>query len=79
MNRTLTSSAFDLPSVYSPETERKIQTYHQLQRKIHTLEPDERQEYEQLQLFMKEVKPMGNLPEPDSLEARINAFLEANL
>ncbi len=79
VNRTLTSSAFDLPSVYSPETERKIQTYHQLQRKIHTLEPDERQEYEQLQLFMKEVKPMGNLPEPDSLEARINAFLEANL
>ncbi len=79
VNRTLTSSAFGLQSTYAPPTEKKIQRYHQLQRANGKLADEERQEYEQLQLFMKEVKPFGEQPAPDSLEARINAFLEERL
>ena len=39
----------------------------------------ERQEYEQLQLFMKEVQPFGDRVNPNSLDARIDAFLEERL
>lgn len=79
VDRTLRSPAFSLQSTYSPPTEKKIQRYHQLKRKNGDLIAEEIQEYEQLQLFMKEVQPFGDSPDPDSLEARIDALLEARL
>lgn len=79
VDRTLRSPAFGLQSTYSPPTEEKIQRYHQLKRKNKSLVDEEMQEYKQLQLFMKEVQPFGEIPAPDSLEARINALLEDRL
>lgn len=79
VDRTLRSRAFGLQSTYSPPTERKIERYHQLQRKNGSLLGEELQEYEQLQLFMKDVQPYGERPDPNSLEARINLLLEDRL
>lgn len=79
VDRTLRSPAFGLQSTYSPPTERKIQRYHQLQKKKENLVEEEIQEYEQLQLFMKDVKPFSDRPTPNSLEARIDALLEDRL
>ncbi len=79
VDRTLKSPAFGLSSTYSPSTEKKIQRYHQLNRKKVSLENSEKQEYEQLQLFMSEVQPFNSVPEPGSLEARIDNFLKERL
>lgn len=79
VDRTLKSPAFGLSSTYSPFTESKIKRYDQLRGKSGDLAVEEKEEYEQLQLFMKEVKPFGTHPAPNSLEARIDAFLEDRL
>ena len=79
VDRTLKSPAFGLQSTYSPPTEEKIQRYHQLNRKRRTLAGEEKQECEQLELFMKVVQPFSDRPEPGSLEDRINSFLEEHL
>jgi hypothetical protein len=79
VDRTLRSPAFGLQSTYSPPTEKKIQRYHQLKRKNGSLIGEETKEYEQLQLFMKDVQPFGERPDPDSLEAKIDALLEDRL
>jgi energy-coupling factor transporter ATP-binding protein EcfA2 len=79
VDRTLTSPAFGLRSIYSPPTEEKIQRYHQLKQKNGSLAGEEAKEYEYLQLFMKAVKPFSESPEPDSLEARMDALLEDRL
>jgi predicted ATPase len=80
-DRILRSSAFGLESTHSPATEKKIQRYHQYRKKKlqGELAGEEQQEYKQLELFMKEAEPIGGPPEPGSLEARMNAFLEKNL
>jgi energy-coupling factor transporter ATP-binding protein EcfA2 len=79
VDRTLKSPAFGLPSTYSPTTEKKIQRYHNLKRENGTLGGEEKQEYEQLQMFMKGVRPFADSPLPNSLEARIDALLEDRL
>jgi len=80
VDRTLRSPAFGLESTYSPPTEKKIERYHELNRKNGNLvEEAEKSEYKGLQLFMKQVKPFGERPDPKSLESRINAFLEEHL
>lgn len=79
VDRTLRSPAFGLKSTYAPPTETKIQRYHELKRRNGNLQSEERQEFQQLQLFMQEVRPFGERPAPDSLEARIDAFLEDRL
>jgi predicted ATP-binding protein involved in virulence len=79
VDRTLRSPAFGLKSTYAPPTEAKIQRYQELKRKNGDLLGPEKQEFQQLQLFMKEVQPFGERPAPDSLEARIDAFLEERL
>ena len=80
VDRTLRSPAFGLESTYSPPTEKKIERYHELNRKNGSLaEEAEKSEYKRLQLFMKDVKPFGERPDPNSLESRINAFLEEHL
>lgn len=80
VDRTLRSPAFGLESTYSPPTEKKIERYHELNRKNGSLvEEAEKSEYRRLQLFMKDVKPFEEPPVPNSLESRINAFLEEHL
>lgn len=78
-DRILRSSAFGLQSTHSPATERKINRYHELRRRKDHLTYEEQQDYEQLSLFMKEAQPISIDPEPGTLEARINAFLEETL
>jgi predicted ATPase len=75
----LRSPAFGLESTHSPATQEKIERYYELRKKIDDLMVEERKEYEQLRQFMKEAQPIGGPPEPGSLEARMNAFLEKNL
>ncbi|BAZ32640.1 ATPase [Cylindrospermum sp. NIES-4074] len=75
----LRSQAFGLESTHSPATQDKINRYNELRKKIGNLMEQERQEYEELRQFMKEAQPIGGLPEPGSLEARIDAFLENKL
>ncbi|MCT7951325.1 AAA family ATPase [Ancylothrix sp. C2] len=75
----LRSPAFGLTSTYSPATQEKIERYNELTRKINDLIGEERKEYETLRKFMKEAQPIGGPPEPGSLEARTQAFLEAHL
>jgi predicted ATP-binding protein involved in virulence len=76
VDRTLKSPAFGLQSTYSPPIEDKIRRYHELQRNNGGLSEAELFEYKQLQLFMKEVQPLGQIPDPGSLEDRMNALLE---
>lgn len=78
-DRILRSPAFGLESTHSPATQKKIERYHKLRKKKRDLVGEEQQEYVQLELFMKEAQPISSFPEPGSLEARINAFLEKNL
>jgi len=79
VDRTLTSSAFGLKSTFPTETENKIKRYHQLNRKNKNLAAEEKEEYEQLSLFVREVKPFGEISQPNSLESRIDALLEERL
>jgi predicted ATP-binding protein involved in virulence len=79
VDRTLTSAAFGLKSTFPTETENKIKRYHQLNRKNKNLAAEEKEEYEQLSLFVGEVKPFGEISQPNSLESRIDALLEERL
>jgi energy-coupling factor transporter ATP-binding protein EcfA2 len=79
VDRALRSPAFGLDSTFSPQTDEKIRKYHKLMRKKRSLDNQEQAEFKQLELFMKEIKPLGGPSEPGSLESRVDAFLEENL
>jgi energy-coupling factor transporter ATP-binding protein EcfA2 len=79
VDRALRSPAFGLKSTFSPQTDRRIEEYHQLRRKRQVLVGAEKARYEQLELFMKEAQPIAGTPEPDSLAARMDAFLAERL
>jgi predicted ATPase len=79
VDRALRSPAFGLTSTYSPQTEQKIKDYHELRRRKHQLVGEEREQLEQLELFIREAQPTGVPPEPGSLEARMDAFLEEKI
>jgi predicted ATPase len=80
VDRILQSDAFGLISPYSPETQRKIDRYDELIKKKRTgITKQEQEEIKQLDIFMQEARPIGGPPHPDSLEARIDAFLEKAL
>jgi len=82
-DRALLSPAFGLTSTHSPTTDRKIRRYHELREQVvvsdKQLKASEQQEYEQLQVFMRQAQPIGGPPEPGSLEARMQAYLESVL
>ncbi len=78
-DQVLMSPAFGLESTHSPETQEKIDRYFQLGKIRGRLDKQEESDYEQLSVFMKEAKPFGTHPEPDSLEARMDDFLNENL
>jgi energy-coupling factor transporter ATP-binding protein EcfA2 len=79
VDRTLTSPAFGLKSTYPPTTVKQIDRYHELNQKRKHLKEHEEDEYKQLSLFIQEVAPFSRSPEPDSLEAKIDALLEERL
>jgi len=75
----LRSPAFGLISPYSPQTQDKIDQYDHLLAKKGSLNPKEKKEFEQLELFLQEKHPFGGPPAPGSLEAKIDAFLGEKL
>ncbi|MGB8260004.1 MAG: AAA family ATPase [Terracidiphilus sp.] len=75
----LRSPAFGLVSPYSPQTQEKIDRYDSLLPKRSALTKQEREEFQQLQLFMQEARPFGGPPEPGSLEAKIDDYLGEKL
>lgn len=78
-DRILRSPAFGLASTHSPATQKKIDRYHELRKNGHSLGASAQHEREQLELFMQQAQP-GELPhEPDSLEDRIDRYLEKAL
>jgi energy-coupling factor transporter ATP-binding protein EcfA2 len=79
VDRILQSSAFGLISPYSPQTQSKIDRYEELLPKKNMLTLNERKEYKQLKIFMEEARPIGGPPEPDSLQAKVEEYLEKKL
>ncbi len=78
VDRILESPAFGLISTYSPETKSKLDRFDELNRKPQRNGSEEK-EYRTLFDFMEEAQPIGGPAEPDSLPARIDAFLEKTL
>jgi hypothetical protein len=75
----LRSPAFEQISPYSPRTQEKIDRYDDLLAKKDNLNPKEKEDFEQLQLFIQEARPFGGPPAPGSLEAKIDDFLGKHL
>ncbi len=79
VDRILESPAFGLVSSYSRQTAAKIDRYDELISKDQQRTGDEEQELAQLQLFMNQARPFARPPEPGSLDAKIENFLEKAL
>jgi hypothetical protein len=79
VDRILQSPAFGLVSPYSPQTQAKIDRYDTLLRKGKQRKGTEEAEFQQLSLFVRDARPFGGPPEPGSLEARLDAYLEKTL
>ncbi|MFQ5637005.1 MAG: AAA family ATPase [bacterium] len=75
VDRILQSKAFGLVSSYSPQTQRKIKRYDTLIRKRRRTPREENELQADLFPFMKTARPFGAPPEPDSLNAKIDAYL----
>jgi len=83
VDHALRSPAFGLESTHSPATDDKLRRYHELRSRIVAsdvpLTAREREEYADIELFMRQARPVGGPPEPGSLEARMEAYLESVL
>jgi predicted ATP-binding protein involved in virulence len=79
VDRILQSPAFGLLSTYSPETERRIERYDALSRKGPRRTPQENDELRPLLKFMEVARPIDGQPSPESLEGRIDSFLDKKL
>ena len=79
VDRILESPAFGLVSSYSRQTTAKINRYDELISKNQQRTGDEEKELAQLQLFLNDARPFARPPEPDSLDAKIENFLEKAL
>ena len=79
VDRILQSDAFGLLSPYTPETQEKLQRYDVLTRRGVRRTAEENDELRPLLKFMEEARPIGGAPQPGSLEARIDRFLDEKL
>ncbi len=79
VDRILQSEAFGLVSAYSPQTQQKIDRYDDLIRKGAKANNKEKDELQQLSLFMEEARPIGGPPRPGTIEAKIEEYLEKKL
>ncbi len=79
VDRILMSEAFGLVSTYSPVTQRRITRYDELTARGDKRTKMENSEYQTLLPFMAIARPLGGPPPPDSLDARIERFLEERL
>ena len=79
VDRILMSEAFGLVSTYSPSTQERITRYDELTAKGEARTKNENTEYQGLLSFMTIARPVGGPPAPDSIDARIEQFLEDHL
>jgi hypothetical protein len=79
VDRILQSDAFGLVSPYSPAAQAKIDRFDELTRKNGRRTKQETDERQMLFEFMRTARPIGGPPEPGSLEAKIDAYLEKAL
>lgn len=76
VDRILQSEAFQLVSPYAPETQQKVDRFDTLsRRKTKGFTKPEQREFQKLLDFMEDARPIGGQPEPDSVEAKIDAYL----
>ena len=75
VDRILQSKAFGLVSPYSPQTQKKLDLYDTLVRKKRRTLAEENEMQAVLE-FMKTARPLGTHSEPNSLDARIDAYLD---
>ncbi len=73
----LQSEAFGQLSPYSPATQAAISRYDALARKKRSRA--EGKEFAQLRAFMQHARPLGGPPEPGSLDAKLDAYIEKAL
>lgn len=78
VDRILESAAFGLVSPYSPQTQAKIDKYDNLARKKQRTRKEE-DEMQLLLPFMKTARPFGGPPQPDSLDSKIDQYLDTVL
>jgi len=78
VDRILQSEAFGQLSPYSPRTQEDIDRYDALARKK-KLSPAEKKEFAQLRSFMQRARPVGGPPEPGSLDAKLDAYIDKAL
>jgi tRNA A37 threonylcarbamoyladenosine biosynthesis protein TsaE len=82
VEQALKSPAFNLVSTYSPETQEKIEQYHQLRFRFKEdgdLSSTEKRLLEDLTEFVRKTNLTNEIPEPGSLLDRVNRFLEEKL
>jgi predicted ATP-binding protein involved in virulence len=78
VNSVLDSDAFSHVAPYAPEVQKKINRYDALVGKQKRNQAEEA-ELEELRDFIAKARPFGGPPEPGSLEARIEGFLDKYL
>ncbi|MCY1082735.1 AAA family ATPase [Archangium lansingense] len=78
VDRILQSEAFGQVSPYSPPTQEAIDRYDILARK-RKRSPAEEKEFVQLREFMQQARPLGGPPEPGSLDAKLDDYIEKTL
>lgn len=79
VDRILQSEAFGQLSPYSPETQKRIERYDTLAGKPRKRSPGEERELAELRAFIQKARPVGGPPEPGSLEAKLDAYIERTL
>ncbi len=79
VDRILQSTAFGLVSPYTPKTQCRIDRYDELARKGKRRSAAENKEFQGLFDFMKTARPIGGPPSENSVEAKVDAYLEKAL
>lgn len=79
VDRILQSEAFDLVSPFSPQTQATIDRYDALMRKKRPTPKEEKALKEEILPIIQMALPFGGSPAPDSLNARIEDFLNKTL
>lgn len=75
----LKSEAFDLVSTYSPQTQEKLDKFTALRSKAEKLKPSERQELQQLSLFVEKYNPYNVDTFDKDTEAKIDEYLKSKV
>jgi energy-coupling factor transporter ATP-binding protein EcfA2 len=74
----LQSEAFGQLSPYSPPTQAAIDRYDALARKKKRSQTEQK-EFARLRAFMQQARPLGGPPEPGSLDAKLEAYIDKAL